>query len=414
MSGLIDFAAGAGAVGAQMSMEALRSTIEEERATRLAEMQNKFQVARDEADRGFRRGERVAGQEFQTTTAATTRTNALNDAPVLARVKTDAEVEGERRKRELPPAQITQEEKDERAGRADYLKANAERLRAETEAIRRGERYGRTGAGGTPQSEKDAKVASSEMITLLKGEKDAEGRPLHDSRTITQYAALAAGLVRSGGYSPQEAAQIARTAPIRTQADINAQLAEEEKKLPKVGMIRGALTGGGVEGGDVEVNGKTMKLDDWRKQRGAQIMTEGDTQLQGWAKENGIQLGGAKQPANGAPYPDGTILEKGGKKYEVRNGQPVEMGGEKPAAPAESLGMIGGEKPVVAKFGSAESRADDEEKRKIAAKRKAEAEERERKDKEKSAERNRARDDETRRWNSVMAPRNPRRPVADD
>ncbi len=60
-----DFAAGAGAVGAQMSMEALRSTIEEERATRLAEMQNKFQVARDNADRGFRTSERVAGQEYQ-------------------------------------------------------------------------------------------------------------------------------------------------------------------------------------------------------------------------------------------------------------------------------------------------------------------------------------------------------------
>lgn len=60
-----DFLSGAGAVGAQMSMEALRSTIEEERTARLAEMQNKFQVARDNADRGFRTSERVAGQDYQ-------------------------------------------------------------------------------------------------------------------------------------------------------------------------------------------------------------------------------------------------------------------------------------------------------------------------------------------------------------
>lgn len=62
-----DFVAGAGAVGAQMSMDALKSTIEEERAARLAEMQNKFQTARDNADRGFRTSERVAGQEHQVT-----------------------------------------------------------------------------------------------------------------------------------------------------------------------------------------------------------------------------------------------------------------------------------------------------------------------------------------------------------
>ena len=108
-----DFVAGAGAVGAQMSMEALRSTIEEERATRLAEMQNKFQVARDASEQGFRRGERVAGQDFQTSTAATTRANALADAPVLAGVQTDAQVRAEREKRPLPPAAISEEDKAE-------------------------------------------------------------------------------------------------------------------------------------------------------------------------------------------------------------------------------------------------------------------------------------------------------------
>lgn len=407
-----DFVAGAGAVGAQMSMDALKSTIEEERATRLAEMQNKFQVARDASEQGFRRGERVAGQDFQTSTAATTRANALEDAPRLAGVRTDAEVDGERRKRLLPPAPISEEDKRLKGAQAGYYESVSDRAKAEAEATRDGTRYRRTGgAVGAPQSEKDAKVASSEMITLLKGEKDAEGRPIHDSRAIMQYASFAAGLVRSGGYSPQEAAVIARSAPIRTQADINAQLVEEEKKLPKVGIIRGAMTGGGVEGGDVEVNGKTMKLDEWRKQRGAQIMADNDKELAGWAEKNGIQLGGPKQPSNGAPYPDGTVLEKDGKKYEVRNGQPVEMGGEAPLV--EKPGIIG-EKPKAAKFGSADARADDEEKRRIAAKRRADAEERERKDKEKSAERNRERDDAARRWNSVMAPRNPRRPVADD
>lgn len=412
MSGLIDFAAGAGAVGAQMSMEALRSTIEEERATRLAEMQNKFQVARDASEQGFRRGERVAGQDFQTSTAATTRANALADAPVLAGVQTDAQVRAEREKRLLPPAAISEEDKAEKNARADYLKANAERLRAEAAAISDGTKYRpRGGVGGTPQLEKDAKLASSEIISLMKNEKDETGAPRYGSQAVMQYAAIASGLVRSGGYTPQEAAQLARSAPIRPQAEIAAQLADEEKKLPRVGMIRGALTGGGVESGDVEVDGKTVKLDDWRKQRLAQIQAEDEKKLAGWAQENGIQLAGPRAATNGAPYPDGTVLEKDGKKYEVRNGQPVEMGGEAPLV--EKPGIIG-EKPKAAKFGSADARADDEEKRRIAAKRRADAEERERKDKEKSAERNRERDDAARRWNSVMAPRNPRRPVADD
>jgi len=343
-----DFVAGAGAVGAQMSMEALRSTIEEERATRLAEMQNKFQVARDASEQGFRRGERVAGQDFQTSTAATTRANALADAPVLAGVQTDAQVRAEREKRLLPPAAISEEDKAEKNARADYLKANAERLRAETGAIQRGERYGARGAGGTPQSEKDAKLASSEVISLMKNEKDETGAPRYGSQAVMQYAAIASGLVRSGGYTPQEAAQLARNAPIRSQAEITAQIAEEEKKLPKVGMIRGALTGGGVEGGDVEgPDGKTMKLEDWRKQRGAQIMAEDEKKLAGWAKDRGIQLTTARAPTNGAPYPDGTVLEKDGEKYEVRDGKPVKM--EAAKAPDQPASV----KPAAAEPGDA-------------------------------------------------------------
>jgi len=343
-----DFVAGAGAVGAQMSMEALRSTIEEERATRLAEMQNKFQVARDASEQGFRRGERVAGQDFQTSTAATTRANALADAPVLAGVQTDAQVRAEREKRLLPPAAISEEDKAEKNARADYLKANAERLRAEAGAIQRGERYGARGAGGTPQSEKDAKLASSEIISLMKNEKDETGAPRYGSQAVMQYAAIASGLVRSGGYTPQEAAQLARNAPIRSQAEITAQIAEEEKKLPKVGMIRGALTGGGVEGGDVEgPDGKTMKLEDWRKQRGAQIMAEDEKKLAGWAKDQGIQLTTARAPTNGAPYPDGTVLEKDGEKYEVRDGKPVKM--EAAKAPDQPASV----KPAAAEPGDA-------------------------------------------------------------
>lgn len=75
-----DFVAGAGAVGAQMSMEALRSTIEEERATRLAEMQNKFQVGRDEVDRGFRSGEAEKDRGWRTGEAATDRTFRAGEA----------------------------------------------------------------------------------------------------------------------------------------------------------------------------------------------------------------------------------------------------------------------------------------------------------------------------------------------
>lgn len=63
--GMIDFLGGAGAVGAQMGMEQIRSMAEEEKAARLMEMQNKFQTQRDEAQRTFARGERVASQEYQ-------------------------------------------------------------------------------------------------------------------------------------------------------------------------------------------------------------------------------------------------------------------------------------------------------------------------------------------------------------
>jgi len=332
-----DFAAGAGAAGAQMSMDALKATIEEERATRLAEMQNRFQTQRDATEQRFRTSERVGGEQFTTARDATKRAADLEDAPKLVGIKTNAEIRAEREKRALPPAAISEEDKAEKGARADYLKANAERLRAETGAIQRGERYRTSGgAGGTPQSEKDAKLASSEIISLMKGEKDESGAPKYGSQAVMQYAAIASGLVRSGGYSPQEAAQLARSAPIRPQAEITAQLAEEEKKLPRVGMIRGALTGGGVESGDVEVDGKTMKLDDWRKQRGAQIAAEDEKKLAGWARENGIQLAGPRAAANGAPYPDGTVLEKDGEKYEVRDGKPVKMSGakapDKPAA----------------------------------------------------------------------------------
>lgn len=68
-----DFAAGAGAVGAQMSMEALRSTIEEERASRLAEMQNKFQTARDERQNAFQSGENKLGRDLTVSENAATR-----------------------------------------------------------------------------------------------------------------------------------------------------------------------------------------------------------------------------------------------------------------------------------------------------------------------------------------------------
>ena len=68
-----DFAAGAGAVGAQMSMEALRSTIEEERATRLAEMQNRFQTARDERQNAFQAGENKLGRDLTVSENAATR-----------------------------------------------------------------------------------------------------------------------------------------------------------------------------------------------------------------------------------------------------------------------------------------------------------------------------------------------------
>lgn len=68
-----DFAAGAGAVGAQMSMEALRSTIEEERATRLAEMQNRFQTARDERQNAFQASENKLGRDLTVSENAATR-----------------------------------------------------------------------------------------------------------------------------------------------------------------------------------------------------------------------------------------------------------------------------------------------------------------------------------------------------
>lgn len=70
-----DFAAGAGAVGAQMSMEALRSTIEEERATRLAEMQNRFQTARDERQNTFTAGENKLSRDLTVSEGAATRTH---------------------------------------------------------------------------------------------------------------------------------------------------------------------------------------------------------------------------------------------------------------------------------------------------------------------------------------------------
>lgn len=68
-----DFVAGAGAVGAQMSMDALKSTIEEERAARLAEMQNKFQTARDERQNAFQSGENKLGRDLTVSENAATR-----------------------------------------------------------------------------------------------------------------------------------------------------------------------------------------------------------------------------------------------------------------------------------------------------------------------------------------------------
>lgn len=74
MAGMIgDFVAGAGAVGAQMSMDALKSTIEEERAARLAEMQNKFQTARDERQNTFTAGENKLGRDLTVSENAATR-----------------------------------------------------------------------------------------------------------------------------------------------------------------------------------------------------------------------------------------------------------------------------------------------------------------------------------------------------
>ncbi len=70
MSGLIDFVGGAGAAGAQMGLEAFRSTIEEERQARLMEMQQRFQMSRDQQQQTWASGERKAGQEFQAGEAA--------------------------------------------------------------------------------------------------------------------------------------------------------------------------------------------------------------------------------------------------------------------------------------------------------------------------------------------------------
>lgn len=309
--GMLDFVSGVGATGAQIGLDTIKSQVEEEKQARLMEMQNRFQVGRDQAHFAQQTSERVGGEQFRREETQTKRGNDLEDAPILASIKTDADIRAEQAKRALPAAQVSDEDKAEKKARAGYLDANSRRLDAEAEAIRTGQKYREKGGGidrAAAQMDKDAKLASSEIISLMKNEKDENGAPKYNSQAMVQYAAIAGGLARSGMFSPQEAAQVARSAPIKTQGEITAQIAEEEKKLPSVGLIEGAFTGGGVERGDVKgPDGKTIKIDEWRKQRTAQIMAESDKQLVEWARAQGIQMRGAAPAgasAAGGPPPE--------------------------------------------------------------------------------------------------------------
>jgi hypothetical protein len=308
--GMLDFVSGVGATGAAIGLDVIKSQVEEEKQARLLEIQNRYQVGRDQAHFAQQTGERLGAEQATVTRDATKRTADLEDAPKLAGYKTAADIATEKGKRELPAAQVSAEDKALKEAQARLTDAQTRRWDAEAEFTRGGK--GKDGGIGraTAQMDKDAKLASSEIGNAIKNEKDENGAPKYNSQAILQFKTIAGAMARSGQFSPQEAASIARDAPILTQADVAARVAEEEKKQNRVGMFRGMITGGNVESGDIQrPDGTTMKIEDWRKQAAAHIMAESDKALVDWARAQGIQMRGAAPAGGGAPAAGGPTPE---------------------------------------------------------------------------------------------------------
>lgn len=311
----------------------------------IGERQNKIDMAKLENDLITSRQTalaRVQTDEGIRKYAADAQTD-ISNAPA----KTAAETEKERQKRALAPDALQAQQIAESKSREEYNRGARAAL-AQANAAKA------AGAGDKAAEaavNKQAQVAASELTTTMRAEKNDDGTPKYGSDDILKYGGIASRLVKYGGYSGPEAASIARSAPLKSGKEIDAQLAGEESKLEKVGVI-GSVTGSGSRG-DVKIGDQTMPIDTWRTQRRAQLRAQNDTELAAWAEQNGLPAqgpaGGRAQPSNGAPYPEGTILEKEGKKYEVKGGKPV------PLEPATGDTALPGykDKPVAAGTGIA-------------------------------------------------------------
>lgn len=305
-----DFAAGVGATGAQLGIEALREMAGKEKEDRLAEIHarsaetaNQYQVGRD-----------TAAVEARRTDVETKRQADLTDAPLLAENSTKAAIATEAGKRALPAAALAPEDAAYRTAHAEESRSRARRNDADTRAIDENRKSGMGGRGGidkfSAQLNKDANLTASRMSSLLKAEKDENGQPAYDGQQIAQGAMIAGSLARSGQYSPEQSIEMARNSDlIRSTSSIARQLDEEVKKKAKVGFFKGALTGNNVESGDIESgDGNTMKVADWRKQRTAEIMAGDKARIGDWLRGQGVDApsgqGGAR---GGMPLQDAIV-----------------------------------------------------------------------------------------------------------
>lgn len=215
---------------------------------------------------------------------------------------------------------------------------------------------GASGKAATDAINRQAQVAASDLTSAMRAEKDDMGAPKYGSDDILKYGGLAARLVKSGGYSGAEAASIARSAPVKSNKELDAQLSAEEGQLSKVGMLDSG------KNGDVKVGDTTMPIAQWRTQRRAQLQAANNTEIDNWAADKGLSVAGGGSgpgaPAAGgglASLPDGTIVAKGGVQYTIQGGKPVPMGGapDAPAAaqPWDESGRINAPAPATAGTG---------------------------------------------------------------